>query len=222
MNGNKGNGNKPVNQVVVSAESEAGSSVSGRIAPPPGQLKKADFVSDQEVRWCPGCGDYAILNNVQKVMPELGIARKDRVRFRYRLLVTLPLLHEHLRVSQHSRPRARGRDRNQVCQSRTERVGDHRRRRRPLDRRQSFYPRDPPQPRHQLHPLQQPYLRSHERPVQPDFRIRQANQVDAERHDRLPGQSVVTCDRQRVDLRRALDRHRRQTSRRDGRSRRET
>jgi 2-oxoglutarate ferredoxin oxidoreductase subunit beta len=64
---------------VVSAESEAGSSVSGRIAPPPGQLKKADFVSDQEVRWCPGCGDYAILNNVQKVMPDLGIPREKIV-----------------------------------------------------------------------------------------------------------------------------------------------
>ena len=73
-----GNGNKPVGEV-VSAESEAGSSVSGKVAPPPGQLKKADFVSDQEVRWCPGCGDYAILNNVQKVMPELGIPREKIV-----------------------------------------------------------------------------------------------------------------------------------------------
>ncbi len=50
-----------------------------QIAPPPGQMKKADFVSDQEVRWCPGCGDYAILNNVQKVMPELGIPREKIV-----------------------------------------------------------------------------------------------------------------------------------------------
>ena len=78
MNGTNGNGNKPLNQA-VSAESEGGSSVSGNIAPPPGQLKKADFVSDQEVRWCPGCGDYAILNNVQKVMPELGIPREKIV-----------------------------------------------------------------------------------------------------------------------------------------------
>ena len=76
--GGNGNGNKPVTPM-VSAESEAGSSVSGRIAPPPGQLKKADFVSDQEVRWCPGCGDYAILNNVQKVMPDLGIPREKIV-----------------------------------------------------------------------------------------------------------------------------------------------
>lgn len=73
-----GNGNKPLGEV-VSAESEGGSAVAGKIAPPPGQLKKADFVSDQEVRWCPGCGDYAILNNVQKVMPELGIPREKIV-----------------------------------------------------------------------------------------------------------------------------------------------
>ncbi len=73
-----GNGNKPFTEA-VSAESDTGSAVSGRVAPPPGQLKKADFVSDQEVRWCPGCGDYAILNNVQKVMPDLGIPREKIV-----------------------------------------------------------------------------------------------------------------------------------------------
>ena len=43
------------------------------------QYTKKDFVSDQEVRWCPGCGDYAILNNVQKVMPDLGIPREKVV-----------------------------------------------------------------------------------------------------------------------------------------------
>jgi 2-oxoglutarate/2-oxoacid ferredoxin oxidoreductase subunit beta len=36
-------------------------------------LTKADFQSDQETRWCPGCGDYAILAAVQGVMPEIGI-----------------------------------------------------------------------------------------------------------------------------------------------------
>src|SRR6476646_10650805 len=77
--GGNGNGNKAFAETAVSAESDTGSAVSGRIAPPPGQLKKADFVSDQEVRWCPGCGDYAILNNVQKVMPELGIPREKIV-----------------------------------------------------------------------------------------------------------------------------------------------
>ncbi|MCA1682634.1 MAG: 2-oxoacid:ferredoxin oxidoreductase subunit beta [Actinobacteria bacterium] len=36
-------------------------------------LAKSDFQSDQETRWCPGCGDYAILSAVQSFMPELGI-----------------------------------------------------------------------------------------------------------------------------------------------------
>ena len=40
-------------------------------------LKKKDFVSDQEVRWCPGCGDYVILSQVQKLFPELGIKKED-------------------------------------------------------------------------------------------------------------------------------------------------
>ena len=62
----------------VSAESEGGASVF-HVAPPPGELTKKDFVSNQEVRWCPGCGDYAILNNVQKVMPELGVPREKTV-----------------------------------------------------------------------------------------------------------------------------------------------
>ncbi len=36
-------------------------------------LSKADFQSDQETRWCPGCGDYAVLSAVQQFMPRLGI-----------------------------------------------------------------------------------------------------------------------------------------------------
>ena len=42
-------------------------------------LTRGDFASDQEVRWCPGCGDYAILAGVQSVMPELGIPREKIV-----------------------------------------------------------------------------------------------------------------------------------------------
>lgn len=42
-------------------------------------LTKKDFETDQDVRWCPGCGDYSILANVQKVMPELGISPDDMV-----------------------------------------------------------------------------------------------------------------------------------------------
>ncbi|MFJ8791286.1 2-oxoacid:ferredoxin oxidoreductase subunit beta [Streptomyces sp. NPDC102462] len=42
-------------------------------------LSARDFKSDQEVRWCPGCGDYAILAAVQGFMPELGLARENIV-----------------------------------------------------------------------------------------------------------------------------------------------
>jgi 2-oxoglutarate ferredoxin oxidoreductase subunit beta len=45
-----------------------------------GQLTAKDFTSDQEVRWCPGCGDYAILSALQKFMPELGLPR-ERIVF---------------------------------------------------------------------------------------------------------------------------------------------
>ena len=43
------------------------------------KLTKKDFVSDQMVRWCPGCGDYSILNAVQQTFPELGIPKEKFV-----------------------------------------------------------------------------------------------------------------------------------------------
>jgi 2-oxoglutarate ferredoxin oxidoreductase subunit beta len=43
------------------------------------KLTRKDFVSDQDVRWCPGCGDYSILAQVQKVFPELGVPREKIV-----------------------------------------------------------------------------------------------------------------------------------------------
>ncbi|MGI9659665.1 MAG: 2-oxoacid:ferredoxin oxidoreductase subunit beta [Gaiellaceae bacterium] len=43
------------------------------------EFTKQDFTSDQEPRWCPGCGDYAILASVQALMPELGVAPHDTV-----------------------------------------------------------------------------------------------------------------------------------------------
>jgi 2-oxoglutarate ferredoxin oxidoreductase subunit beta len=46
----------------------------------PKPLKPADFASDQEVRWCPGCGDYAILKAVQKMLAEVG-ARPEKTVF---------------------------------------------------------------------------------------------------------------------------------------------
>src|SRR5207253_392156 len=42
-------------------------------------LTRKDFVSDQEVRWCPGCGDYSILAQTQKVMPDFGYPKENIV-----------------------------------------------------------------------------------------------------------------------------------------------
>ena len=46
------------------------------MAAPAAKTTRKDFVSDQDVRWCPGCGDYAILSAIQKTMPEVGVPRE--------------------------------------------------------------------------------------------------------------------------------------------------
>ncbi|MFQ6611906.1 MAG: 2-oxoacid:ferredoxin oxidoreductase subunit beta [Fidelibacterota bacterium] len=43
------------------------------------QYTRMDFVSDQAVRWCPGCGDYSILAQTQKIFPELGVPKEKFV-----------------------------------------------------------------------------------------------------------------------------------------------
>ena len=43
------------------------------------KLTPKDFTSDQELRWCPGCGDYSILKQVQTILPEIGVEREDVV-----------------------------------------------------------------------------------------------------------------------------------------------
>ena len=45
----------------------------------PNPTTRKDWTSDQEVRWCPGCGDYSILAAVQMLMPELGVRRESTV-----------------------------------------------------------------------------------------------------------------------------------------------
>ncbi|MDG4951042.1 2-oxoacid:ferredoxin oxidoreductase subunit beta [Weeksellaceae bacterium KMM 9724] len=42
-------------------------------------LTSKDFVSDQDIKWCPGCGDYSILKQMQSVLPELGLDKEDIV-----------------------------------------------------------------------------------------------------------------------------------------------
>ena len=49
------------------------------LVPHKGGLGTKDFKSDQEVRWCPGCGDYAILAAFQAFLPELEIPRENLV-----------------------------------------------------------------------------------------------------------------------------------------------
>ena len=44
-----------------------------------GPQTRKEFTSDQEVRWCPGCGDYAVLKAVQGFLPELGLRRENIV-----------------------------------------------------------------------------------------------------------------------------------------------
>lgn len=45
----------------------------------PSELNKKDFQTDQDVRWCPGCGDYSILAQVQRTLPTLGVPKEDFV-----------------------------------------------------------------------------------------------------------------------------------------------
>ena len=61
------------------------------------QLTKEDFASDQVVKWCPGCGDHAILKAMQDVFPKMGVKKEDIVvvsgigcssRFPYYIVLT--------------------------------------------------------------------------------------------------------------------------------------
>ena len=73
-------------------------------------LTRKDFASDQDVRWCPGCGDYAVL----AIDAGTGYSpRKNSVHFRNRMLKSLPLLHEHVRNAFHSWSCTHDRDRAQ-------------------------------------------------------------------------------------------------------------
>ncbi len=93
-------------------------------------LKAADFASDQDVRWCPGCGDYSILAQMKKVLPELGVPREKIVfisgigcssRFPY-YMNTYGMHSIHGRAPDVCH-------RAEVDASRSDGLGDHRRRR---------------------------------------------------------------------------------------------
>ncbi len=90
-----------------------------------------DFATDQEVRWCPGCGDYAILKAMQRTLAEIGAARENTVfvsgigcasRFPY-YMSTYGFHTIHGRA-----PGAGRRHRDQARQARARCLGGHRRR----------------------------------------------------------------------------------------------
>jgi len=58
---------------------DTGTGAVPRVDPAAAPQTKKDFTSDQEVRWCPGCGDYAVLAAVQGFLPELGLRRENIV-----------------------------------------------------------------------------------------------------------------------------------------------
>ena len=173
------------------------------------ELTAKDFKTDQEVRWCPGCGDYAILAAMQGFMPELGIERERLVfvsgigcaaRFPY-------YMQTYGMHSIHGRAPAIATGLADVP-ARPVRLGRDRRRRRALDRRQPPDPRAAPQRQREDPALQQPDLRADEGPVLADVRAGQGDEVDADGLARPPVQPDVARDRRGGDLRRALDRHR--------------
>ena len=78
-------------------------------------LTKKDFTSDQEVRWCPGCGDYAILAAVQGFMPELGLPTHQTV------FVDTPGVHRPRTSDPRRSPRRSGSDPGPCRRTRTHR-----------------------------------------------------------------------------------------------------
>ena len=174
----------------------------------PVALTRKDFSSDQEVRWCPGCGDYSVLTARAAAHARARrAAGEPGVRVRHRLLEPLPVLHEHLRHPQHPRARARGRDGRRARPARPRRLGHHRRRRRPLDRWQPPDPRAAPQREHDDPALQQPDLRAHQGPVLADERGREGHEELAVRLARPPVQPDLGRARRGGDLRRPHPRH---------------
>ena len=175
----------------------------------PRKLTKRDFETDQAVRWCPGCGDYAILAQMQKVMPELGIPKEKIVfisgigcssRFPYYMDTygfhtihgRAPAIATGLKLTA-SGPVDLGRDR---------------RRRRALDRRQPPDPHAAPQHRPEDPALQQQGVRAHQGPVLAHLRHRHAHQVVARGRGRAAVPHALARARRRGHVRRARGRHR--------------
>ena len=146
------------------------------------KLARKDFQSDQEVRWCPGCGDYGILAAIQFMLPDTGIKPEDLVfvsgigcaaRLPY-YMNTYGIHGIHGRAPAIATGVALG-------SPRSARVGDRWRRRHAVDRWEPPDPRAAPQREPQDPDVQQPDLRAHEGAVLADERARQGHQVHAVR-----------------------------------------
>ena len=169
---------------------------------------KKDWSSDQEVRWCPGCGDYSILTAMQLLMPEIGTAPGGhRLHLGNRLRGAVPVLHEHLRDALDPRALAGDRDRPRHGPSRSRRVGRRRRRRHVVDRRQPPDPRAATQRQSHDPAVQQPDLRADQGSVLAHERGRQGHEVDADGLARPPVQPGLGGPRCRGDVRGPYPRH---------------
>ena len=170
----------------------------------------ADFKSDQEVKWCPGCGDHAVLNAVQRAMPEIadaldtphnrfvfisGIGCSSRFIY-YMKTFGFHTIHGRANAVATGVKVANPDLSVWVCTG----DGDHRRRRLAGHRRQPLHPRHPAQRRSQLHPLQQRNLRTDQRAVLAHDQAGQGHQDLALRHDRKAVQSRRTGHRRQGDL----------------------
>ena len=136
-------------------------------------------MSDQEVRWCPGCGDYSILAQTQKVMPDFGY-KKENIVFICGIGCSGRLPYYMNTYGFHT---IHGRAPTLATGLKAARpdlmvwviTGDgdalsH--------RRQPRHPLDAPQRRHQHGDVQQPHLRADQGPGLADVGVRQEDEVD--------------------------------------------
>ena len=167
-------------------------------------LTAKDFTSDQEVRWCPGCGDYAILKGVRTALAQIGRPPHEVVfisgigcaaRFPY-YIASYGFHTIHGRAP----AVATGRE---ARQSRPRRLGGRRRRRLPVDRRQPSAACAAPRRRPEPAAPEQRDLRADQGPVFADLADRHALALDARRIGRAAGQRGALRARRRRIVRRA-------------------
>ena len=141
-------------------------------------------------------------------MPDFGYPKENIVFIsRHRLLRPPAVLHEHVRLPHHPRPRPDPGHGPQGGPPGPHGLGHHRRRRRAVDRRQPRAARDAPQRGHQADHVQQPHLRPDQGPGLADLRDRQADEVHAGGHHRQADHAALGRAGGRGDLRGPLGGH---------------